>query len=961
MSNQNITASVRDGKIVLTPNITDGLDHTVNVEIRANGQTINEQILFSADSSVVVPSPSPDPNPSPVIKDFEYTIEPSNGEQKAGKPITVVFTSELNGNSIAFSKTGNTSVYKESDGKTFTIRSTDPITDQITFTCTGFNDLTIPVEFVEGDVLSFSYSPSKTVTKDVPVEITVSGTTEQVTVENDDPRIATVTKQSDYVFLVKPLKAGTINLIFRGNGVKEVVETVVFEELDTLSVQCTPSEIANAETPIEMIVSGTSRSINVVSSNESVATVSVSDYTITVTPTGKVGYTDITISGTGINTYKKKLTFTAVPPKPMECTVTPSNTVVQGNSIVIEVTSELKGCEITATAKNGSRIVKDPNGTTFTVTNDYATTETITLSGSRFITKTIDLEFTLGVEVQNTTVVADSGTETDTTHEDERLNLKIPNDGTLEVAQFRAVSSDTSVATVKYELTTTRGRSARASTQSGKVIINPVGIGTADITVTGPGIQPIVKTVTFTEAVVNPTDTEITATVEPVGGNVEMGETIKITTDVDLNDAFTIIGDTNNISFEIDNQDSHVLNVTSAVADTTTIKIVKAGFKTISIPVVFLDPNASKDSIVYKFSECCSRASTNSRVALMAYYNSEKLKLTCSDKQVVIKEYAVYPSPVETEEGYKNVIVSEYMIESSTEGVKQFTLTGSDNKTTTFSVEFFDDEVNEYMELEKKKLELMIGEEKYILSEVANEDSEIKVTSKAITEGNIEYRQEANRIYIKGINPGTYFVKVEHPRYKNSTFQVVVKNQQIQAPVTQSEREYYDLGTAPQLPLSGVNRDNFISKVNAESVTDAQKVAYILSKTIEYPNYAQVANQLCKANQSIVSNDFCMRKSGAALVASTLTSVLNISDYITFKQTMLLVKLVFSAYRTTGLSEDSIKINTDDNNKYEFVSDMCTFIEKDIAGQLSGLNVKAMSKLIDNKAKERLMRYVHEA
>lgn len=944
MASESINAAVRDGKVVLTPTLNPGTETDLNVEFRVGGETATATVHFNGTPQVVNPG------------DMSYTIDPSSKQQKAGKPITLVITSELNGGDVVAS--ANTiSITEHEDGKTFTLRSNDPISEDVTFTCSGFNNLVVPVEFTPGDVLSFSYSPSQNTTTDVPVEITVSGTTETVECENDDPLTANVVKTSDYVFTVTPLKAGTINLTFRGAGVQSIIETMTISNPDTIQVTANPDWTANAETPITLTVTGTTKAIQATSSKPDIATVGVQDHEVTVTPTGKVGFTYITISGAGVKPWSKELSFTAIPLKDLQVTVTPSNSVVQGNPITIEVTTPLNGKTITATAKNGSTIVANPNGTTFTVTSDVAQQEEITLTGEGFNPKVVQLTYTAGVVVSGVTVETDSGSQTNTTHSDERFNITIPNSGSLQVDQFKAVSSDTSVATVKYETT------GRSRAKQGKVIVNPVGVGTAVITVSGPGIQPIEETLTFTQAVINPQDTEITFSVDPVDGRTDIGETIKITTNVDLQaGGFTIMGETNEISYEVDNMNNQVLNVTSAKADTTSIKIVKTGYKTVTVPVEFIDPNAVSSDFVYILSETSARCEVNKNLEIRAYYNEEIVKCECSDKQVKVNICNAFMASVEDGQGgFKNVAVCEFVVSSSSVGKKTFTLKGSDNKTSTFTIEFFEDEVNEYMALNEQVLTLKKGEEKYILAEVANEDSEIKVTSKAITRGDITVRQEANRIYVTGVNEGTYYIKVEHPTYRTSTFQVLVTAETYVAPQPAPAREYYDLGEAPVIALTSVTSDNFVEKVMDSSETDAGKIAYILSKIIEYPAYGNIVNQLCKAAQALKDEKLSVKQSGSALVASTLNTVISVPDYIVFKQTMKAVKLVFKHYSATSLSEDSVKGNLADDKKYEFVSDLYTFIEKDINGQLKSINVNAMTNSIDHKAKERLKRYVYEA
>lgn len=404
---------------------------------------------------------------------------------------------------------------------------------------------------------------------------------------------------------------------------------------------------------------------------------------------------------------------------------------------------------------------------------------------------------------------------------------------------------------------------------------------------------------------------------------------------------------------------------------TATVTTLKGGESTI----VFSAPGVvtaeykvhvtESDELGFELSMPDKKAQVNNPFCIRAWYDKKAVTCTCASEDVVITPFNAYPLSRVDNGIVEEYLVTEFYVNIAKEGQFTLVLKSSDqSKTKNVVIDAFDLGVNSYMELEAKTITLRLEEEKYILAEVANEDSDVTITSKGTETQSIELRKEANRIYVKGKKPGKYTIEVTHPRYRTSKFFVQVLNENMPEPVVEGPKEYYDLGAAPEVTIPGINSDNFVEKVigSEEITTDKQRLAYILSRTVEFPAYGDVCNRLCKANELLLNKEDnqVLKSKGSDYVINVINAVLSNPDYITFKQQMLLIKLVFKTY-TTGLAEDNIKTYIKDLDQYEATSDVLTYIEKDIANQLNSINVKNMSNNIPYRAKERLLRYQFEA
>lgn len=423
------------------------------------------------------------------LKEFNVAFNPNDGTYTAGS----VSVSGYDGNIIS-------ATYNEST-KILSVTPLKAGTTTLTLTIGGVSDtLSVTVPPVLASSLSIEYggsgisSDTLTIGKTYTVVLTPSNVTDKtITATSSNASVATVTVNG-LNFTVTPLSPGTttITVTNAASGKSDTLSITVSPVLaSSLSIEYNGSGISNdtisAPKAYSVVLSPTNvtnKTITATSSNTAVATVSVSNLTITVTPLTP-GTTTITVTNAASG-KTDTLAITVSPFLASSISITSGGSSISSDTLLTSKTYDVifnptntTDKTITAVSSNTSVATVSVSGQSFTVNpvTDGTTTVTVTNAASG---KTDTLTVTVsGLKVTSINVKDGTTTITSLTLSSAKtLNVEILPSTALNKT-IAATVANTNIATVTID------NVAKTLT------VTPKSVGNTTLTVTVDGVSQI--------------------------------------------------------------------------------------------------------------------------------------------------------------------------------------------------------------------------------------------------------------------------------------------------------------------------------------------------------------------------------------------------------------------------------------------------------------------------------------
>ncbi len=356
---------------------------------------------------------------------------------------------------------------------------------------------------------------------------------------SNDINIATVGVANDSEVTVTPLAAGTATITVTAT---DIAGQTVEQAFSVSVTNPAPTTVGTMDNMTDLVENGSPQTVNVATSfndpndtltftatsdNTAIATVTVMDSIVTVTPVA-VGTTTITVTATDIAGQTAEQTFSVSVTNPAPTATGTiadiTHLVANGSPQAVNVASnfsDLDTLTFTATSDDTAIATVTVMDSIVTVTPVAAGTATITVTATDRAGQTAEQTFSVSVTNPAPTVAGMIDNITDLVENGSPRNVDVAsNFSDLDTLTFSAVSSRTAIATV--------------AVMDSIVTVTPVAAGTATITVTATDMAGQTAEQTFSVSVQADDVTTGTAGVKKISVSVSPnplkdGDSVRIT------------------------------------------------------------------------------------------------------------------------------------------------------------------------------------------------------------------------------------------------------------------------------------------------------------------------------------------------------------------------------------------------------------------------------------------------